>query len=182
MTIPRALKKADPALYVDLSAIAKGHGVDRIADMLDGAGIESYLVEIGGELRVRGHNVRGKPWRIAVERPDPGVRDVHRVIEMRDGGMATSGDYRNFFEHAGRLYSHSIDPRTGWPVPHELASVTVLAPRAARADALATALLVLGPEVGFALAECLEIAALFIVRTPEGYSDLPSSAFRAHAQ
>lgn len=176
---PPALRKSEPRLYLDLSAIAKGYGVDRIAELLDDAGVLNYLVEIGGELRGRGHNGRAQPWQIAVERPDPGAREAYSVVELHDGAMATSGDYRNFFERGGKLYSHTIDPRTGHPVAHRLASVTVLAPTTARADALATALLVLGPEKGLDLAEQLQIAALFILRTPNGYSDLQTGGFSA---
>lgn len=179
---PPAVRKAEPDLYLDLSAIAKGYGVDRIAKLLDDAGIANYLVEIGGELRSRGHNGRGQTWRIAVERPDPGIREVHRVIKLRGGAMATSGDYRNFFERDGKHYSHTIDPRTGHPVTHGLASVTVLAPEAARADALATAFLVLGPGPGFDLAESLQVAALFILRSPDGYSELRTGAFRIYQE
>jgi len=179
---PPAVRKAEPDLYLDLSAIAKGYGVDRIAESLDEAGILNYLVEIGGELRGRGNNGRGQPWQIAVERPDPGAREAHRVIELRGGAMATSGDYRNFFERDGRHYSHTIDPRTGHPVTHGLASVTVLTLETARADALATAFLVLGPEAGFALAESLQVAALFILRSPDGYSELQTGAFRIYQE
>lgn len=174
---PPALRKSEPALYLDLSAIAKGYGVDRLADLFDAIGIANYLIEIGGELRGRGYKGQDRPWRIAVERPDPGRRAVHRILALRDGALATSGDYRNFFEHAGKRYSHTIDPKTGRPVTHSLASVTVLAPRAARADALATAFLVLGPKAGFVLAESLKTPALFIIRTPEGYSERQTSAF-----
>lgn len=177
---PPALRKSEPELYLDLSAIAKGYGVDRIAELLDDAGITDYLVEIGGELRVRGHNGRGQPWQIAVERPDPRARKAHSVVALSGGAMATSGDYRNFFEQGGKRFSHAIDPRTGRPVTHGLASVTVVAPTAARADALATAFLVLGPKKGLALAEFLQTAAFFILRTPNGYSDLQTHAFRAY--
>jgi len=174
---PPALEKSDPDLYLDLSAIAKGYGVDRVAELLEGAGVENYLVEIGGDLRGRGHNGQGVPWHIAVERPNPGAREIERIVELQGGAMATSGDYRNFFEIDGKRYSHTIDPKTGRPVTHDLGSVTVLAPRTARADALATAFLVLGPQAGLALAESLETPALFIVRTPEGYSELQTSTF-----
>lgn len=177
---PPALRKSDPSLYLDLSAIAKGYGVDRVAELLDGDGVANYLVEIGGELRGRGHNGQGLPWHIAVERPDPGVREVERILELQDSAMATSGDYRNFFEQDGKRYSHTIDPKTGRPVTHTLASVTVLAPRTARADALATAFLVLGPKAGLALAKSLEAPALFIVRTPDGYGELQTSAFESY--
>ncbi|MCB2264183.1 MAG: FAD:protein FMN transferase [Candidatus Thiosymbion ectosymbiont of Robbea hypermnestra] len=177
---PPALRKSEPALYLDLSAIAKGYGVDRLADLCDAMGIADYLIEIGGELRGRGHNGQGLPWRIAVERPDPGRRAVHRILALDNGALATSGDYRNFFEHENTRYSHAIDPVTGRPVTHGLASVTVLAPRAAQADALATAFLVLGPRAGFTLAESLDTPALFIVRTPEGYSERQTSALADH--
>ena len=139
-------------------------------------------MEIGGELRARGHNGRGLPWRIAVERPDPGIREVQSIVELRDGAMATSGDYRNFFERDDELYSHTIDPKTGRPVTHSLASVTVLAPKAARADALATALLVLGPEDGLALAESLRTPALFIIRESDGFSELQTATFASYLQ
>jgi len=177
---PPALRKSEPTLYLDLSAIAKGYGVDRLAELLDASGVADYLVEIGGELRGHGYNGRGHPWHIAVERPDPEGRAVHRVLTLRSGAMATSGDYHNFFEQDGKHYSHTIDPKTGRPVTHRLASVTVLAPRTVRADALATAFLVLGPQAGFTLAESLRTPALFIVRTPEGYSELQTSALVDH--
>jgi thiamine biosynthesis lipoprotein len=176
-TEPPALRKSRTDLYVDLSAIAKGHGVDRLAEVLDAAGIADYLVEIGGELRGRGVNGQGEPWRIAIERPDPGRRAALRVVALQDQAMATSGDYRNFFELDGRRYSHSIDPATGRPVDHALASVTVLAERCADADAWATALLVLGPARGLALADEHGLAALFIERIDDELRVTESSAF-----
>ena len=166
---PPALRKSEPDLYVDLSAIAKGYGVDRVAALLDAAGIENYLVEIGGELRARGLNFRRKPWRIAVERPDPAGRTVQQVVALGDAAMATSGDYRNFFESGGTRYSHTIDPATGRPVTHDLASVTVVGADAMHADALATALLVMGPDRGLQFAQASGLAALFISRTGTGF-------------
>ena len=174
-----ALRKAIAGLYVDLSAIAKGYGVDEVAGLLDAQGLTDYLVEIGGELRGRGLNAKGQPWRIAIERPDSGVREVFAVVPLRSLAMATSGDYRNFFEVDGQRYSHTIDPATGWPVRHRLASVTVLDARCARADALATALLVLGPDRGLALAERLGIPALLILREGDDYRTIASPAFEA---
>ncbi|WP_200233130.1 FAD:protein FMN transferase [Thiohalocapsa halophila] len=174
---PPALRKAQPDLYVDLSAIAKGYGVDRMAALLEDAGITDYLVEIGGELRGRGVNAEGEPWRIAIERPEPGRRVVLRVVALTDLGMATSGDYRNFFELDGRRYSHTIDPATGRPVDHQLASVTVLAERCAEADAWATALLVLGPERGMALANDRGLIALFVERFGDELRVTESTAF-----
>jgi thiamine biosynthesis lipoprotein len=176
---PAALRKSAPDIYVDLSAIAKGYGADRVAALLEQEGISDYLVEVGGELRGRGSSPRGDAWRIAIERPEASRRSVFRVVELRDIGMATSGDYRNFFELDGQRYSHSIDPTTGRPVTHELASVTVLASSTMWADGWATALLVLGPERGFALAQSQGLAALFIVRGEDGYEAKATAAFEA---
>ncbi len=176
-TEPPALRKDQPDLYVDLSAIAKGHGVDLVARVLERAGLSDYLVEIGGELRGRGVNAAGRPWRIAVERPEPGRRALLRVVALEDQGMATSGDYRNFFVLEGERYSHTIDPATGRPVAHRLASVTVLAERCGDADAWATGLLVLGPERGLALADERGLAALFVERIGDELRITESAAF-----
>ena len=172
-----ALRKDLPDLYVDLSAFAKGYGVDKLAELLDAAGIENYLVEIGGELRVRGRNAGGEGWRIAIESPDRTGRSVQSVVRLTNAAMATSGDYRNYFEHDGRMYSHTIDPRTGYPVAHDAASVTVIAATAAYADAMATALIVMGPADGIAFAEREGIAALFLVRADDGFRAVSSAAF-----
>ncbi|KXX64929.1 thiamine biosynthesis lipoprotein [Marichromatium gracile] len=176
---PPALRKEKPGVYVDLSGIAKGHGVDQVAAVLEAAGVTDYLAEVGGELRASGTKPDATPWRIAIERPEPGVREVHRIVTLHDAAMATSGDYRNFYEHDGKLYSHTINPITARPVTHTLASVSVIAADCAQADALATALLVLGPEAGLALAEAHDIAAFFVVREGDGYSDRATSRFAA---
>jgi thiamine biosynthesis lipoprotein len=176
---PPALRKAVPGLHLDLSAIAKGYAVDQIAELLEQSGFERYLVEIGGELRANGSKSGERPWRVAIERPDPNGRSVQSVIELHDQAMATSGDYRNFFEYEGRRYSHTIDPTTGQSVRQQLASVTVLADECMIADGLATALLAMGEQAGMELAESHEIAALFIVRTEDGLQVLPSSHFLA---
>lgn len=175
---PPALRKSVPDLYVDLSAIAKGYGVDRVAALLNVAGVEDYLVEIGGELRARGLNARGEPWRIAVERPDPAGRTVQQVVALTDAAMATSGDYRNFFEAGGTRYSHTIDPATGRPVTHDLASVTVLGADAMHADAHATALLVMGVDGGLQFARTAGLAVLFISRTGTGFETRATPAWR----
>ncbi len=175
-----ALRKADPRLQVDLSGIAKGFGVDEVARLLDTVGIEHYLVEIGGELRSRGLNPKGETWRVGVERPDSGRRSVQRVVRLRDAALATSGDYRNFFEQEGRRFAHIIDPRSGRPVNHSLASVTVLAPSTVDADALSTALMVLGPRAGFELAERHDIAALFIAHDGQRLIETSTGDFRHH--
>ena len=161
---PPALKKDHAGLKIDLSAIAKGFAVDQVADWLQGEGVENYLVEVGGELRLAGRNAKGGPWRVAVERPGSGPREVFAVLSLSGRAVATSGDYRNFFEAGGQRYSHTIDPATGKPVSHALSSVTVVTARAARADALATGLLALGPEAGFEVARREGLAVLFIER------------------
>lgn len=157
--------KARPNVEVDLSAVAKGYGVDRVAEALAALGHRDFLVEIGGELRGRGTRLDGEPWHVAIERPVEGRRQLHTIVPLRDLAIATSGDYRNYREVDGERLSHTIDPRTGRPIRHGLASVSVLHPSAATADALATALNVLGPEKGYALAERMSLPALFIVRS-----------------
>lgn len=172
-----AIRKAHAGLRVDLSGYAKGLAADEVAQLLDENGISDYLIEIGGDLRTGGHNASGDKWRIAIETPDPAGRNVERIIHVSGLGVATSGDYRNFFEHDGQRYSHTIDPRNGRPVSHDLASVTVLADTAAFADAMATALLVLGPVAGPALAERNGIAAYFLARNGSVFTELTSSRF-----
>ncbi len=158
------VRKGHERMYVDLSGWAKGFAVDELAILLDKQGLANYLVEIGGEIRVRGHNSDAANWALAIEAPSTSARVPHAVIRVTNTSVATSGDYRNFFEHDGSSYSHTIDPRTGRPVAHNLAAVSVLHESAAHADALATALLVLGPEAGPALASELGIAAYFLAR------------------
>ncbi|MCX8049043.1 MAG: FAD:protein FMN transferase [Methylohalobius sp.] len=174
---PPALRKHKPELYVDLSAIAKGFAVDRLAEHLEYVGVQNYMVEIGGEVRVKGKSPRGEGWRIAVEKPQPKVRQIEKVLELSDIALATSGDYRNYFEVGGRRFSHTIDPRTGWPIAHRLAAVTVLCHTTMQADAMATALMVLGPEAGFVKAEQDEIPALFILRENGHFRQKSTSAF-----
>ncbi len=170
-----ALKKDRPDLSIDLSAIGEGYGVDRLAGFLEAQGIHNYLVDIGGEHRVKGHSSRGTPWRIGIERP--GERRLQQVIELNSGAVATSGDYRDYFEQDGQRYSHLIDPRTGRPITHPLVSVTVISTTAMRADALATALMILGPGQGFQLAERERLAALLILKSPEGLVEKATTRF-----
>ena len=158
-----SLKKIHGGMSLELSAIAKGYTVDQVADYLEQLQVANYLVEIGGEIRARGMNDKNRPWQIGIENPVAGARSVRKIITLDNTAMATSGDYRNYFEQDGALYSHTIDPRTGHPVTHELASVTVLHPSTMLADAWATGLLVLGPEEGYALAVKNGLAAYFIV-------------------
>ena len=171
------VKKDLPALYLDLSAIAKGYAVDKVALFLEAQGIDNYMVEIGGEIRLKGQNITQNPWKIAIEKPTPEKRIIQKVVSISNISMATSGDYRNFFEADGVRYSHTIDSRTGKPITHKLASITILHPSAMTADALATAIMVLGEDDGFNLAEKQNIAALFIVKTAEGFEEKSTSAF-----
>ncbi len=176
-TDPPAVRKKLAGLYIDLSGVAKGYAVDRVAEYLAGRGMENFLVEIGGEVRAAGNNHLGVPWRIGVERPVAGIRTIEKAVALLDLAMATSGDYRNYFERDGVRYSHIIDPRTGRPVTHRLASVTVLDASCARADALATALMVLGPREGFELAQREKLAVLMIVRGDDGFIEKTTPAF-----
>ncbi|MCP5195552.1 MAG: FAD:protein FMN transferase [Gammaproteobacteria bacterium] len=168
---PPALRKNRSDLYVDLSAIAKGYGVDRLAALVETVGIDNYLASIGGEIRAKGRNGQGQSWTIAIEKPVAGQRAVERLIQLGDHSVSTSGDYRNFFEQNGQRYSHIIDPRTGWPVPQTLGSVTVIADRSMIADATATALMATGLEFGFQLATDHHVAAFFITQDPTGFQE-----------
>jgi thiamine biosynthesis lipoprotein len=171
------MRKSSANIYVDLSGWAKGYAVDLISTLLDAQNLHNYLIEIGGELRLKGHNAARKRFSIAIEKPLLNNEMAHEIVELSDTSVATSGDYRNFFEEDGRRYSHTIDPRTGYPVNHKLTGVTVVSKQTAYADAVATAFLVLGPEEGLALAEKLRIAAYFLVRTDRGIEDKSSSQF-----
>ena len=173
------IRKAVERLYVDLSGWAKGYAVDEVAALLDGDGLGNYMVEIGGELKVRGHNAERRRWAIAVEAPSTSQRVPQAVIRLTDTGVATSGDYRNYFTHGGTHYSHTIDPRSGRPVAHALAAVTVVDPSTAYADAMATALLVLGPDEAPALAKELGIAGYFLIRNETGILEVTTPAFDA---
>lgn len=163
---PPAFKKEVDGLAVDLSTIAGGYVVDRIAEVLDEHGLANYMVEVGGEVRTRGRRADGNPWRIAIERPARNRRELYAAVELRDAALTTSGDYRNYFEFEGRRYSHIIDPKTGWPIERELGSVSVVADTCLMADAWDTALLILGPEKGLACAEKHGVAALFLPAAP----------------
>ena len=174
---PPSLRKRIPDLECNLSSLAKGYGVDRVARLLDEQGISDYLVEIGGEMRARGQRPGGGPWQIGVMEPEASG-GLQRVIPLDDRAMATSGDYQNFFEIGGVRYSHTMDPRTGRPVTHNLASVTVVANTCMEADAWATALLVMGPVRAMDLAREKNIPAFFIERTGDGYREFTTVPFR----
>jgi len=172
-----AVNKRSGGIYVDLSGWAKGHAVDELASVLDQHQLQNYLVEIGGEIKVRGHNAEGLKWAVAIETPSTTKRVPHSVLRVTNTSVATSGDYRNFFEHGGRYYSHTIDARTGRPINHSLAAVTVVDESAAYADAMATALLVLGPTDGPERAEKLGIAAYFLIRNETGFDEVTTPGF-----
>lgn len=174
---PYEIRKTQPEVTIDLSAIAKGYGVDEIAHLLTSQGSNNYLVEIGGEVRAAGLRADGAAWQVGVENPVSGPQAVAQIITLSDASIATSGDYRNFFEHDGRRYSHTIDTRTGYPVGHNLALVSVVARSTMQADAYATALLALGPERGYELALSQGISAIFIVREDDGFTEKATPGF-----
>jgi len=168
----RWVRKLRPGVRCDFSALAPGYAADRLASMLVERGIGGFLVDVGGELVARGRNAEGEPWQVAIERPaDRKRRVAARVLPLQDAAIATSGDYRNYREVNGKRVTHIVDPRTGRPVSHRLASVTVVDSLCVRADALATALMVLGPEQGMELARRLDLAVLFMVRSSTGGFD-----------
>jgi thiamine biosynthesis lipoprotein len=173
------LSKKDPRVYCDLAAIAKGYGVDQVADELDKHEIEHYLIEIGGEIRALGQNDEDRPWRIGILKPvDNATRDLSESVNLSGWSMATSGDYRNCYFVNGKRVSHTIDPRTGLTIDHNLASVSVVAPTCAEADAWATTLMVLGPEEGLEFSISHNLPALFFIREENGvFLEKDSPAF-----
>lgn len=191
----RRILKLEARTALDLSAIAKGWAVDRVSEDLTNAGYTNHLVEIGGEVRTAGHSSAGDPWRIAIERP-PAQSDtsgaersnetlppgLQQVLEFTNGALATSGDYRNYWERDGTRYSHTIDPRTGRPVEHAVASASVFHKSCALADAYATALMVLGPDDGLHWANQNDLAALLLAYREDSLVALPSTAFRDRFQ
>ena len=172
-----ALVKGHPQLYVDLSTIAKGYGVDVVADLLEENGIHDYLVEIGGEMRVKGEKGDGSPWLIAIEKPVSNQRAVQKVVSIGENAIATSGDYRNYYEQDGTRYSHLIDPRTGKPIQHNTVAVTVVHSSSMTADGLATAFNVMGWEDAIEVAEANDIAVFIIRRKDKDFEEYTSPAF-----
>ncbi|MGK2945028.1 MAG: FAD:protein FMN transferase [Desulfuromonadales bacterium] len=175
---PAAISKQIPELRIDLSAIAKGYAVDALATLLEQQGISNYLVEIGGELKISGHRSGGGPWQIAIEKPLEDTREVATIFPLTETALATSGNYRNFYIEDGQRYAHTLDPVSGKPIRHKLASVTVLDQSCARADALATALMVLGEEKGRQLCETHQIAAYFLIHDQASTVVYTSPAFQ----
>ena len=167
------IQKDHPQTMLDCSAIAKGYGVDAVGKYLESKGVENYMVEIGGEVRVRGVNLQGNLWRIGINKPTEDLNgtssEIEEVLQITQLSLATSGNYRNYYEKDGKKYAHTIDPRTGHPVQHSILSSTVIAEDCATADAYATAFMVLGiEEAQKVLAQHPELMAFFIYATPEG--------------
>jgi thiamine biosynthesis lipoprotein len=174
-----ALIKDDGRLTLDLSAIAKGFGVDRAAEGLNAIGLAAWAVEVGGEVRARGRKPDGSSWRVGIEAPDPEARRIHRSVTLNDGAIATSGDYRNWYDSGGRRYAHIVDPRNGRPVRWIGFSVTVAHPSATIADAWATGLSVLGPDAGLEIAEREGLAVLYLTTDSAGtYEERGSARWR----
>ena len=173
---PPAVKKNIDRAYCDLSAIAKGFAVDAVAEFLQSAGYNDYLVEIGGEIRAGGATAAGEVWRIGVATP-MSKGGIQKVVRVSNTGMATSGDYLNYFEKDGVRYSHTIDPSTGRPITHKLASVTVIHSSCMLADGYATAIDVMGPEKGFEFALKMELPVYMIVRSENGFIEKMTPQF-----
>ncbi|SMQ22058.1 thiamine biosynthesis lipoprotein [Pseudomonas helmanticensis] len=167
----------DAAVEVDFNSIAAGYAVDTIAARLDALGIHDYLAEATGELKAKGRKLDGSAWRIALEEPRDDQQVAERIINVDGYGVSTSGDYRNYFLQDGRRYSHTFDARTGAPVLHDLASVTVIHPSALMADGLSTLLMILGPERAWDYAEKHDIGAFFVIRADTGFVIRTSAAF-----
>jgi FAD:protein FMN transferase len=176
-----AIGKTDPAVTLDLASIAKGYGVDEIARLLGTQGFSNFLVEIGGEVYARGQRKDGNPWRVGINRPDrqAAFNEVYQAVSLTDRAMATSGDYRIFYQIDNHAYAHILDPRTGRPVTNGVVSATVVAANCTVADGLATALMVMGPQKGVALVDRLaSVTCLIVVRQPDGtLVDYPSRGF-----
>ncbi len=170
------IKKEKP-LTIDLSAIAKGYGVDHLVTLLDSKGIERYLVEIGGEIKVKGLNADDILWRLGIETPSLTQQKAQKIISLDNKAIATSGDYRNFFEKEGVRYSHTLDPDTGKPVIHNIASLTVIADTAMEADALATALTVLGEDKALEMGIRYNIPIYMLLYSGGAFTSKHSPAF-----
>lgn len=178
-TLSCSIRKKEPRLNLDLSATAKGFGVDKIYHFLLIKGYKNLLIEIGGELRSAGLNHLNKKWAVGISKPSRESK-IQEVVELSNMAMATSGDYWNYFEVEGKRYSHTIDPRTGAPVTHNLASVTVIDTSCLRADALATAIEVLGPEEGMKFANDKELIVYMIVRNKKSLEIFKTPGFSSY--
>ena len=169
--------KKEGDIYLDLSAIAKGYGVDQVMELLLSKNITSALVEVGGEIRAIGLKPSGNAWRIAIESPLANTRAIQKVIDIKDMALATSGDYRNYFEKDGLRYSHTINPETGKPITHTLASVTVLHENCMMADGLATMFMVMGPDRALEYANKNNHSIFMLVKSEGGFTEIMSQSF-----
>jgi FAD:protein FMN transferase len=179
------LRKTKPQVRVDLSSVGQGYSVGRISSILEQQGIKDYLVEVGGELQTRGRKPNGQPWRIALEKPLPGERTLHKVITIKRTeplAVMTSGTYRHYFDKDGKRYSHILDARTGKPITHSTVSVSVLHQDPTQADAWSTALLCLGKTDGLAAANQTGIAALFIEQDNAAFNEFASDSLKSLLQ
>jgi FAD:protein FMN transferase len=177
-----SVSKNMAGISLTLASIAKGYGVDQIAHLIEQNGIENYLVEIGGEVFAKGLRIDGKKWRIGINRPEKGApyTEVYKVVPLENKAIATSGDYRNFFEQDGKIYSHILDPKTGFPISNQVVSVTIIADTCTYADGLATAVMVMGPQKGLELINQLpDVEGLIITLEAGGrLMDHPSNGFQ----
>jgi FAD:protein FMN transferase len=174
------LRKAFPQLRVDVSSIGQGYTVGRIADLLESYKVDNYLVEIGGELKTKGSKPNNEPWKIALEKPLPNERKIHKIVTFTSGkplSLMTSGTYRHYFDSEGKRYSHILDARTGKPVEHDTVSVALLHQDPSLADAWSTALLCLGSQEGLKIANQQNLAVLFIDQKNNQLIETPSDAF-----
>lgn len=182
----RTVTRLQDGTSLFVSAIAKGEGIDLVSRKLTSMGLDNFMVEVGGDLFAIGPGPTGEGWRIGIEEPTAGGRKLERIVAINGYGMATSGDYRNYFEEDGVRYSHILNARTGRPVLHSTASVTVLAENAALADAWATALLALGSERGLVVAQEQNLAAFFIDRidtdSDDPFQGVETATFTALSQ
>jgi len=174
---PPALRKQHPAVTIDVNGVAPGYAVDLLAARFEAMGVHDFMIDIGGEVLARGRNARGAPWRIAVERPIDSEPTPFKILELENASVTTSGEYRHYYERDGQHYSHTLDPRSGHPIK-SYGSVCVVGDSSLVIDAWATALNVLGPDEGLALAEREGLAVMYIVVAGDQLQARMSSAFR----
>ncbi|MDY6945324.1 MAG: FAD:protein FMN transferase [Pseudomonadota bacterium] len=177
---PAALRKSDAALTVDLNGIAPGYAVDLLTERLRAMHLAHFMIDIGGEVRAQGRNARGELWRIAVEKPIDAEPEPYAIVQLDDAAVTTSGEYRHYYDREGRRYSHTIDPRTGWPVEHSLAAVVVIGPTSMYTDAWTTALNVLGTEAGREFAQQHAMSVMFIDAAGGKLTSVVTPQFRPH--
>lgn len=174
------LQKDLPGMYVDLSTVGEGYATDHLARLIEGNGISNYLVSVGGAVVSRGHNAKGNPWQVAIQKPTDKETAVQAIVDLQGMGISTSGSYRNYYELDGKRLSHIIDPATGSPITHKLVSATVIAPTALEADGWDTGLMVLGTHKALALAEKQHLAVYLITKEGDTFKSYMSPQFKAY--